>query len=230
MKIQELPNANIKVKKLGRLFKKRNQGMSLDVVPNFLHRGEVMHVIADPERGRNFATWLTCAASVQFWWTGEFTGDQHVLHITNELSCDLFLERYRRFASGGWEGAIDYVDLVTCRGRIPDLVWNGQLSRIIPPKKYSLIVLDAFYCTLPNGSDTPDSAASKVSLMNYNIAELAEKTGCGIAMVTLADEKHWPHVITKYSDASLWLPPASTPDHKLDFEEIIESGSEGQIL
>lgn len=131
------------------------------VIEGVLRRGEVCNVIAPTKLGKSFfvggLAW--CVATGRPW-LGHETAKGNVLIIDNELHPETLSSRLMRIAQAmGIDPQSDStaMDVLSLRGhgcKISELEYHlGEDA-----KKYSLIVLDALYRTLPEGTSENDNA------------------------------------------------------------------------
>ncbi len=140
------------------------------VIEGLLRVGETMNVIAAPKIGKSWLTQgLVFACATGTPWLDTFpTVRGRVLLIDNELHGETSAHRLRTLAESvnvPLNHDLAPVDTVNLRGRLMDLVTLGDHLLRIPAGTYQLIVLDAFYRTLPKDADE-NSNAAMASLYN----------------------------------------------------------------
>ncbi len=153
------------------------------VIEGLLRRGETMNVIAAAKTGKSFMVngMALCVATGRPWLSHEVV-QGNVLIIDNELHPETFASRLKAIADAMMidNSELDSLDALTVRGIGLDI--NGLGARLgIEPGKYSLIVLDALYRFLPEGTSENDNAQM---MRVYNkLDEYAKTWDCGIVVV-----------------------------------------------
>ncbi len=133
------------------------------VIEGLLRTGETMNVIAAPKVGKSWLT-LSLAFTVATGrpWLSRFATTQgKVLLIDNELHPETSAHRLRSLAGAlNWpiEDIATAIHVVNLRGRLKDLHSLGAGLRKIERGRYALVIIDAFYRTLPCGADENDNA------------------------------------------------------------------------
>jgi hypothetical protein len=133
------------------------------VIEGLLRQGETMNIIAAPKIGKS---WLTLGlaldvATGQPWLNTFGTARGNVLLIDNELHPETSAHRLRTLAGKRGipaERIAEAVSIVNLRGRLKDLHGLGTGLRLIERGRFALIIIDAFYRTLPMGTDENDNA------------------------------------------------------------------------
>lgn len=134
------------------------------VIHGLLRLGETANIIAAPKLGKSFLTLdLVLSVATGSPWLDTFdTVAGPVLLIDNELHPATLANRLRAVAEARRIRLADVADLVQViplRGRLRDLWALERELQGIPPGRFRLIVLDAFYRFLPAGTDENDNAA-----------------------------------------------------------------------
>ncbi|MBS3822105.1 MAG: AAA family ATPase, partial [Phycisphaerae bacterium] len=160
-------------------------GLNPPVIHGMLREGETMNVIASPKMGKSWfvSTLATCIAS-GLDWLGHSVEPGRVLHIDNELHQPLLSYRYGVISEAlglPYRLYSRNIDTVSLRGQLRDLYALGGMFEKIEPGTYKLIVIDAFYRTLPPDTDENDNGAM-ANLYN-RIDAYAAKLGCAFALV-----------------------------------------------
>ena len=154
------------------------------VVHGILRRGETANIIAAAKVGKShLAGGLAWSIATGQSWLSHDVVQGRVLIIDNELHAETLASRLHRIAA---EMAIDYhahrdmIDVVCLRGESLSIDQLG--SRLdIKAGRYSLIVLDALYRTLPTGTNENDNGAM---MAIYNtLDQYASMWDCAIAIV-----------------------------------------------
>jgi hypothetical protein len=156
------------------------------VVHGLLREGETMNIIAAPKIGKSWLTLdLAFAVATGGLWLATFpTTPGNVLLIDNELHRETSAHRLRTLAE--WlklplDTIGDKIDVANLRGRLQSLQSMGHELRKIDRGRYALVIIDAFYRTLPKGTDENDNA-SMAEL--YNLLDCyAEALGAAFALV-----------------------------------------------
>lgn len=74
-----------------------------------------------------------------------------------------------------------FVDTISLRGKLRNLSEIGQKLKTIPQGKYKLVIIDAFYRTLPDGTDENDNGA--IARLYNQVDQYAAKLGCAFALI-----------------------------------------------
>jgi hypothetical protein len=144
-----------------------------------------MNVIASPKIGKSwFVSRLAISVASGLDWLGLTVEPGRVLHIDNELHENTIAYRYRVISE-----AMDFphhlysgnIDMVSLRGRLRDLYGLARLFEQIEPGQYKLIILDAFYRTLPRDTDENDNGAI-ANLYNL-IDHYASRLQCAFVLI-----------------------------------------------
>ncbi len=133
------------------------------VVEGVLRRGETMNVIAAAKLGKSwFAYVLALAVAMGRLWLGRFpTRQGKVLIVDNELHKETLSHRIMTVMSAMGikaEECEPWLSLLALRGQSVDVGGLGSILQGIRPGEYSLIVVDAFYRILPDGTSENDNA------------------------------------------------------------------------
>jgi hypothetical protein len=155
------------------------------VIEGLLRRGEIMNIIAAPKVGKSFLTLgLAFAVAEGRVWLGTFeTVQGNVLIIDNELHPETSAHRLRILAQamGVPEEVLEDVDIVNLRGQLQNLASIGVALKAIPKGRYALIIIDAFYRTLPAGMNENDNA-TMADIYNQ-LDSYADMTGAAFALI-----------------------------------------------
>jgi hypothetical protein len=132
------------------------------LIDGLLRQGETMNVIAAPKVGKSWLTLgLAFAVATGRPWLSTFpTRRGKVLVIDNELHRETIAHRLRTLASAmNWpiEDIADRIDVVALRGCLEDLHSLGAGLKKIERGRYALSIIDAWYRTLPRGTDENDN-------------------------------------------------------------------------
>ncbi len=160
-------------------------GLNDPVIHGLLREGETMNIIAAPKMGKS---WLTMSLAISIAsgldWLGFSVEQGRILHIDNELFDNLITNRYETVCTAM---SVDsrlfhnYVDVVSLRGKLQDINSMGQLFRALQHNNYKLVIIDAFYRTLPIGTDENDNGA--IAGIYNLIDRYAAMMGCGFVLI-----------------------------------------------
>ncbi|MDZ4849593.1 MAG: AAA family ATPase [Pirellulaceae bacterium] len=131
------------------------------IVDGLLRRGEVCNIIASPKIGKSFlAGGLAWSVATGQPWLGFDTVLGNVLIIDNELHRETLSNRLWRIANAmeiDTTDDVDAIDVMSLRGQSAPI---HSLEQHFGDDydRYSLIVLDALYRTLPEGTSENDNA------------------------------------------------------------------------
>lgn len=154
------------------------------VVEGLFRRGETINIIAKSKIGKSWLGYgLGLSVAHGRDWFGFPTRRGRVLLLDNELHAETLAYRLRTvmFAMGlspadsrGW------FDVVALRGQSRDIHAVGPILRSIPRDKYSLILIDAFYRLLPDGTSENDNA--QMTQVYNAVDAYGEQTGAAIEL------------------------------------------------
>ncbi len=155
------------------------------VIDGLLRVGETMNVIAPSKTGKSWLT-LSLAFAVHTgrpWLSSFQTRQGMVLVIDNELHRETITHRLRTLAGAlNWPTEdVARIDIMALRGRLENLYRLGDDLRKIERGRYALVIIDAWYRTLPQGTDENDNA-SMAALYNQ-LDCIADKVGASFALV-----------------------------------------------
>jgi hypothetical protein len=155
-------------------------------VEGLLRQGETMNIISAPKIGKSWlAIDLAIAKATGRMWLNQFTTrESPVLIIDNELHPQTIAQRIPKVASA--RGVLlselsQSLFVESLRGRLRDIYQMDSYFRAIPPGKFGMIILDAFYRFLPRESDE-NSNADLASIYNQ-IDRYADITGSCIVCI-----------------------------------------------
>ncbi len=145
-------------------------------IHGLLRAGEVGSIIAAPKVGKSWlSAELALAAGLGFQWVGFDIDPGAVLLIDNELHPEVISHRLAWLADNRGRNISDAtIDVLSLRGRGKDLLALRPTIDAVG-KKYSYIVLDAWYRLLPPGMDE-NSNSDMTALFNV-LDEYAAITG-----------------------------------------------------
>ncbi|MFM9966270.1 MAG: AAA family ATPase [Planctomycetaceae bacterium] len=156
------------------------------IIHGLLREGETMNIIAASKIGKSWlATLLALDFATQRKWLGRFdTAGGDVLIVDNELHAETSAYRIPAVATANMTHLDEYADhiqVTNLRGELIDLPELAVRMSLIPPGRFKLIILDAFYRFLPIGCDensNPDMTAQYNSLDS-----IAGKLQCAIVCI-----------------------------------------------
>lgn len=132
------------------------------VVDGLLRLGETCNLIAATKAGKTFlAIFLALSVALGRKWLGRQTTQGRVLIIDNELHSATLAYRLKAVANamGTTVGELaPYVDTLVLRGHLIDLRSMQRIVDGIQAGTYRLVVLDALYRMLPDGTSENDNA------------------------------------------------------------------------
>ena len=160
-------------------------GLHPPIIHELLREGETMNIIAAPKMGKS---WLaiglaTCIAS-GLDWLGMTVEQGRVLHIDNELHDSLLQFRYRKVSEAmelPYRLYSRNIDMVSLRGCLRDLYSMAGLFTRVEAGEYKLIIIDAFYRTLPRDTDENDNGA--VANLYNRIDYYAAQMKCAFVLI-----------------------------------------------
>lgn len=156
------------------------------VIHGLLREGETMNVIASSKVGKTFlVSDLALAVGTGSMWLGTFETERgDVLIIDNELHRETSSNRIRKVVRARqipYDDMADRVFVVNLRGRLKDLFGLAAYFEELPPGRFKLIILDAFYRFLPRDTDENDNGT--MSQLYNHLDCYAAELDCSFALV-----------------------------------------------
>jgi hypothetical protein len=140
------------------------------LIDGLLREGETANIIAPPKVGKSWLAYgLAIAVATGRRWLDAFTtstGD--VLLIDNELHRETIAHRLPKVAEAmavPWSEVAEKIGVLSLRGQPKDLRALKPQLVTLGRGRYKLVIVDAFYRTLPDGTDE-NSNAEITSLYN----------------------------------------------------------------
>lgn len=148
-------------------------GLNTPIIHGLLREGETMNIIASPKVGKS---WLVHLFSISLAsgldWLNFKVEPGPVLLVDNELHQNTTTYRLMQVAKGlniNTDLFSDSIKVKSLRGKLQDMHRLSRTFNKIKPNEYKVIVIDAFYRTLPAGIDENDNGA----IANlYNLLDL----------------------------------------------------------
>jgi len=160
-------------------------GLNRPVVHGLLREGETMNIIASPKMGKSWlASSLGISVASGLDWLGLAVEQGRVLHIDNELHACNITYRYGVVSKAMGMPHHLYsrnIDLISLRGKLRDLYSMGSMFRRVDAGQYKIVIVDAFYRTLPLGTDENDNGAM-ANLYNQ-IDHYAAQMQCAFVLI-----------------------------------------------
>jgi len=160
-------------------------GLKAPVIHGLLREGETMNIIASPKTGKSwFVSALAISIASGIDWLGLTVEQGRVLHIDNELHTCTSAHRYGVLSDAmGIPHHLysSHIDLVSLRGRLRDLYSMGDLFSRDAAGRYKLVIIDAFYRTLPRDTDENDNAA--IAGLYNRIDHYAAQLQCAFVLI-----------------------------------------------
>jgi hypothetical protein len=156
------------------------------VIDGLLREGETMNLIAPSKVGKSWAVIdlaLACAMG-ENWLDTFYVKQGNVLIIDNELHPETLAFRLQTMLTArgiSLESIGGRIDIASLRGRLLDLESLGAKLRKIERGHYRLIVIDAFYRTLPKDAD--ENANGQIAGLYNLLDSYADSTGAGFVLV-----------------------------------------------
>jgi hypothetical protein len=139
------------------------QGLNKPLIHGLLREGETMNIIAAPKVGKS---WLVNSLSISIAsgldWLGFKIDSGRVLLIDNELHENTTTYRYKEVSKAmEFETRFYNKNLtnISLRGHLQDLHALKGLFAEFRPALFKVIIIDAFYRILPDGTDENDNGA-----------------------------------------------------------------------
>jgi AAA domain/DnaB-like helicase N terminal domain len=153
------------------------------VIDGLLRVGETANIIAPAKTGKSFlAGGLAWSVATGRPWLGRDVQQGHVLILDNELHQATLANRLNRIA---YEMQIENqdrtgLDVISLRGKLTSVA-DLQYTVAVEPGQYRLVVIDALYRMLPQGTSENDNAQM---MQVYNqLDTLADKWQSAIVVV-----------------------------------------------
>lgn len=153
-----------------------------DVVTGLIRRGDVAGIVGAPKSRKSFfmsQMALSVAAGIPFLQWPTVRG--RVLIVDNELRPDDLGRRLTAMVAAmglAWGDVTKNIDVISLRGRLADL-YKIRDELVAEPDQYSLVILDAFYKSVPRGLD--ENSNSDMTSALVLLDESAERHNCGLA-------------------------------------------------
>jgi hypothetical protein len=183
-KANNLP-LSLAVKSLRQLINE-NPDLRRPVIHGLLREGETMNVIATSKVGKSWlVTDLALAVATGRSWLDTFACERgDVLIVDNELHRETSAHRIPKVMQARdvvLEEVADRVFVANMRGRLKDIFGLGEYFQQLPPGRFKLVVLDAFYRFMPRDTDENDNGTMA---QVYNVLDsFAARLGCAFALV-----------------------------------------------
>lgn len=194
------------------------------VVHGILRVGETANIIAPPKVGKSFlAGNLAWSVATGRPWLSHEVEQGRVLILDNELHPETLASRLTHMADKMQVSLEerDQVDVISLRGRLTPIV-ALDLVTSIDPGRYALVVLDALYRTIPEGTSENDNAG--MMAMYNHLDALAERWQAAIVVVhhsskgaqgdkALTDVGAGAGAISRAADTHIAIRPHETDGH-----------------
>lgn len=163
-----------------------NPDLRRPVIHRLLREGETMNVIASPKVGKSWLVIdLALAVATGRNWLDTFECERgDVLIIDNELHCETSANRIPKVMDARgihFDEIADRVFVANVRGRLKDIFGLGQYFQQLPPGRFKLIALDAFYRFMPKDTDENDNGT--MSQVYNQLDCFAARLGCSFVLV-----------------------------------------------
>jgi hypothetical protein len=155
------------------------------LIDGLLRRGETANIIASSKIGKSFlAGGLAWSVATGDQWLGREVVQGRVLVIDNELHPETLANRLHRIATDrqiSIKEHEDEIQVVSLRGTSADVHSLDYRIADIKPGDYALVVIDALYRMLPDGTSENDNA--QMMAIYNRLDHYAKLWDCGIAVV-----------------------------------------------
>lgn len=153
------------------------------IIDGMLREGETMNIIAPPKRGKSWMVGgMAYAVSQGIPWMGFNTNQTNVLVIDNELHRETLAYRVKRIRRAQNVEGFGKVAFMPLRGVLKDIKKIGDdLDVWLPGSDFKLIILDAFYRFIPEGSKEEDN--SQMAAIYNLIDSYADRHNCAFVAV-----------------------------------------------
>jgi hypothetical protein len=160
-------------------------GLNPPIIHGLLREGETMNIIAAPKVGKSWlVNSLSIAIATGLDWLGFKVEQGPVLVIDNELHVNTLTYRYMELAKAmklNPKLFSQQVKIKSLRGQLKDLMALGQYFGRLKPNTYKVIILDAFYRTLPDKTDENDNGA--IARLYNSLDCLAMYLNCAFVLI-----------------------------------------------
>ena len=165
--------------------RQNHQKLNPPIISGLLREGETMNIIASPKVGKSWlvSSLAICISSGKPWFDNIVSSGK-VLHIDNELHKNTLAFRYEKVAEQmGVSNNLfeNNLDILSLRGKLKNLYQLAKLFDQVEANQYKLIIIDAFYRTLPRGVDE-NSNGDIADLYNL-LDRYAMKLNCGFVLI-----------------------------------------------
>ena len=157
------------------------------VIEGILRRGETANIIAAAKIGKTYLVYLLawCIVTGMSWLSHAVTKGR-VLIIDNELHPETLAHRLDWIANKLMINRSDYadtIDVITLRGQNINIHDIERRLATIKPGTYSLVIIDALYRTIPQGTSENDNAMMMAIYNKLDYYASASQWDCAIAVV-----------------------------------------------
>ncbi|OHB60853.1 MAG: hypothetical protein A2Y12_10110 [Planctomycetes bacterium GWF2_42_9] len=160
-------------------------GLNPPIIHGLLREGETMNIIAAPKVGKSWlVNSLSIAIATGLDWLGFKVEQGPVLVIDNELHLNTLTYRYMELAKAmklNPKLFSQQVKIKSLRGQLKDLMALSQYFGRLKPNTYKVIILDAFYRTLPDKTDENDNGA--IARLYNTLDCLAMYLNCAFVLI-----------------------------------------------
>ena len=161
------------------------KGLNRPIIHGLLREGETMNIIASPKAGKSWlASNLAISVAAGIDWLGMSVAPGRVLHIDNELHANTTTYRYMKICEAmGVDPAIcdENIDVLSLRGHLRDLYAMSELFERVEAGEYNIVIVDAFYRTLPEKVDENDNGA--IANLYNHIDRYAGELDCAFVLI-----------------------------------------------
>jgi hypothetical protein len=161
------------------------QGLNKPIIHSLLREGETMNIIAAPKVGKS---WLVNSLAISIAsgldWLGFSVDCGRVLLIDNELHSNTSTYRYNEVTRAMQvEPRLYHTNLrhISLRGLLMDLNQLQELFGKLRPNLFRVIIIDAFYRTLPEGTDENDNGA--IAKLYNSLDKHANRLNCAFILI-----------------------------------------------
>jgi hypothetical protein len=195
------------------------------IVDGLIRRGETANIIAAAKVGKShLAMGLAWCVATGMPWLSHEVAQGRVLILDNELHPETLASRIDRIATAMQIDIARYgdqIDVICLRGMNVDIHKINFTIAAIKPGQYSLVIVDALYRTLPEGTSENDNAAM---MAIYNQLDYyAGQWDCAIAVIhhaskgqqgdkSVTDVGSGAGSISRAADTHIVIRPHEQPD------------------
>lgn len=156
------------------------------LIHGLLREGETMNLISALKMGKSWlVTDLALSVATGRDWLGQYQCERgDVLILGNELHGETSANRVPKGANAlglDFDEYADHVWVQNLRGQLQDVFTLGKYFEAISPRRFKVIILDAFYRFMPRDMDENDNGT--MSSLSNHIDRYADRLRCSFVLI-----------------------------------------------